>query len=165
MDKDSTKNLQSYSKVFFEPHKWYAVTLAPNDHSQFFGKKSRMEKFINRMNERFMCYTQYGIKYWFAIELSEPRSKSMTGPRLHLHGKLRFSSRKSVKKFLLDLYYLLTRIGMVDIDTIDDEAIWDTYCKKQQYIICEDYITNCDLYDSEKATPEDNDESKDKFKI
>lgn len=133
-------------EIFFVSHRWYSITICPNDKYQYFGHNNRLDKFINLLNEITLTFKSFGIVYIFWIELSEPRSKSINGPRLHTHGIIKFCSNKSVRKFLLDFYYLLSRIGILDFDTINNLDKWIKYCTKQQKIIKTEPITNFQNY-------------------
>lgn len=120
----------------------YAITINPTDKYQYYGKHDRLEKFKTFINEQLVHYPQYGIHYKLWIELSEPKNKTVNGPRLHLHGIITFHSKKSVKHFLLNEIYKITRYAVYDIDTIENMETWITYCTKQQHIIDEPPITN-----------------------
>ncbi len=122
----------------------YAVTLNPSDKWQAFGKVNRIEKVRDCIYSTFIHFPSKGIHYRLYLELSEPMNsfKCPNGPRVHVHGTITFHSKKAVKYFLLLGYYQITRIGILDIDTIEDKDLWDKYCKKQQHIIDMDPITN-----------------------
>ncbi len=116
---------------FFKVNTWYSVTLNPIDKHQFCHKVDRYDKFHQFMYEQ-LSYLK--CTYEFFIEISEPRGmhiKGYMGPRLHLHGKVRFKSRVEIAHFLLRDYYRLLRFCSVDIDSIDDLRKWYKYCTKQ----------------------------------
>lgn len=113
---------------FYTPNTWYSITLCPSDSFQYFGKPDRYRKFYNTLYEALLSVH---FKYKMYIEISEPRGVIKgNGPRLHTHGILYLPTRKSVKNFLLEDIYKLTRIGIIEIDTIDDMMIWQQYCRK-----------------------------------
>lgn len=131
---------------FYEPHIWYAVTIAPDDHLQFPQKQDRMIKFVNLYNEKFLCYTANRVDYCFYVEISEPHSiydpkdkrtsgVDGLGPRLHLHGKVRFNTTSSVRWWLLYGMGQLLVHAKVLVKPIDDMVEWDKYCMKQQHIV------------------------------
>lgn len=130
------------NKVFFKKNNNYSITICPKDKYQYYSKQNRLSKFNNLINELVISYHTNNIDYLLYTELSEPRSKSVNGPRLHIHGTLRFRTNRSIKWFLLYGYYNLTRIGIIDFDTIADTLAWLQYCKKQQHIIKTYPITN-----------------------
>lgn len=139
------------NKVFFAKGEEYSITICPKDTLQFFGKEKRMEKFIDVINEVFLTFSAHRIDYILFTELSEPKkttlSQSPNGPRLHLHGVIRFRYNLSIKWFLLQGYYKLTRIGIIDFDTIKDMSTWLSYCQKQQHIMMKKPISNYLKYD------------------
>ncbi len=117
---------------FYKPYDWYSITLNPIDKHQYFGKENRYQRFRSFVYEQFF---ELKCAYTFKIEISEPRgmkTQGYNGPRLHLHGRIRFKNNKEVAKFLLDTYYKLLRWTSVDIDSIEDIVIWDAYCDKQR---------------------------------
>ena len=148
-----TKSLNT--KVFYDKGK-YALTYNPCDQYQYFGQSNRLVQFKDFINETFVGYPSKGIHYELYIELSEPRNKTRTGPRLHIHGTLKFHSKKAVRWFLLIGFYQLLQNGILDLDTINNQQIWDQYCKKQQHIINVPPITN----KIETLKPEPNRETK-----
>ena len=123
-------------QVFYNKAQWYSVTINPSDKYQYHGKEDRIKKFRNFMYETFLQLDSYKIQYKFNIELSEPKEikPGTTGSRLHLHGRIMFTCNYSIMQFLLHVQYAWSRIAYVDIDTIEDIEIWDTYCTKQQHI-------------------------------
>lgn len=135
----------------------YAITITTHDKYQFIGdgqryiKKDRMEMFKSFIHDKILSWPQFGIQYLLYIELSEPRDLQAfaLGPRLHLHGIIKFCSKKSVRKFLMTELYMLAQIGRIEIDTIDDRDYWLKYCTKQQHIIMEDPLTSSYYEDSE----------------
>jgi len=123
---------------------WYSMSINPDDQHQYFGKDDRLEKFRNYLHANLLFLKNWHIDYCFHLELSEPTSneKSKNGPRLHVHGIIRFRSTLSIKNFLLHGFYKLTRWSMIDIDTISDPDVWYEYCTKQQIIMKEKPFTN-----------------------
>lgn len=130
------------TNTVFKKGQWYSITLCPDDNHQYFGKLNRLKRFTNLINEYMVSWKQDGIDYVLWTELSEPKSKSKNGPRLHNHGIIWFNTNRSVRTFLLQNYYSLTRLGIIDIDTIDSLKVWIDYCTKQQHIINKSPISN-----------------------
>lgn len=127
---------------FYVPGTWYAITLCPSDAFQYFGKANRFKSFYSKIYEALL---PMHFKYKMYIELSEPRGTIRgDGPRLHAHGIMYFPDVYSVKKFLLYDLYLLTRIGILEIDTIDDMLRWQVYCRKHISILHFKPLTNND---------------------
>lgn len=126
--------IQDEKEQYYQKDKLYSVTLNPVDSSQFAGKSDRLDKFRKRM---YNVLLECDIQYDFIIELSEPRGMKVQGylgPRLHLHGVIKFKNNKQIYKWLMNDYYKLTRISSIDIDTINDLQKWSNYCMKQKVI-------------------------------
>lgn len=127
------------SKLYYVPQKNYAVTINPIDQHQYLGKPLRLmlfKRFVKEQLEKLFSGTN--TMCYFAIEISEPRGmriQGFAGPRLHLHGILRFGNNYEVKEFLLKRYYALLRFAAVDIDEVKDKHIWLQYMRKQEKIV------------------------------
>lgn len=144
------------TSLFFKEGTVYAVTICPEDRYQYFGSPNRMQKFRNTLREILFHYHEAGIQYHHLIELSEPKSKSEHGPRLHTHGIMLLPTKQSVKVFLLSLYNMLCKIGIIDLDVVEDEAVWRGYCHKQQGIIDEVPLHNQsweNIFKNQKVKP------------
>lgn len=135
--------------IFYRKDILYSITVNPDDKFQYLGKSDRMQSFRNLIAGIFVKYPQQKTDYYLMVELSEPREVNPpgVGPRLHIHGMIRFNSNKAVKQFLLTDFYQLTRLGHVDIDVVNDFEYWDDYIHKQFVILQEFPISN---YDSRK---------------
>lgn len=132
------------NKIFYEKG-LYSVTVNPDDKHQYFGKPNRLELFRNFINEAFLAWPEYGITYYFTIELSEPKDNTKYGehgPRLHLHGIVKLCSKNAVKKLLMDELYKLTKFSKYQFDTITHPTVWVTYMNKQQHILQTNPITS-----------------------
>ncbi len=117
---------------FYKVNTWYSFTLNPSDKFQFYGKMDRLKRFRNFFYELFLSIK---FTYEVFIEISEPRGMqrdTYKGPRLHMHGKVRFETSKQLGTFLLIDFYKFTRVALVDIDTISDPLVWYQYCTKQR---------------------------------
>lgn len=139
--------MTSNSDVFYDKGLLYSVTINPADKHQYNGNIDRLQKFRNFMNEQLISLSEYGIRYFFTIELSEPREvkQGTTGPRLHLHGIIKFCSKKSVKYFLMNVLYSWSRFAYVDIDKCNDKDKWVGYIMKQQRIIDTQPLSSMDI--------------------
>lgn len=134
----------------YERGKYYAVTVNPDDQHQYCGKPDRIQRVRNMYYDTMVSWAQYKIDYKFYTEISEPKMiNGGIGPRVHLHGWVKFNSNKGIKKFLCDELYKLSRGGIVDIDTIDDLVIWEKYITKQQHIIQLPPLTNLFIGDND----------------
>ncbi len=122
------------SVSFYKTGVNYALTLNPIDKFQFLGKPNRLNRFRNFIHEQLM---NFSCRYEMFLEISEPRGfhiSKYAGPRLHLHGTIKFRKNKEMAQFLLLDYYDLLRWASVDIDTVGDLDVWRAYCMKQHLI-------------------------------
>ncbi len=123
------------SSNFYQIGKRYSITLNPPDKYQFVSKGyDRFSTFRNFVYGQVLASR---FEYELFIEISEPhefQKQGYLGPRLHMHGYVCFRTRKELREFLLYGYYKLTRWTSVDIDTIDDNKKWYSYCTKQKLI-------------------------------
>lgn len=141
--KDDTEAPQ----VFFTTDCLYALSINPMDKFQYFGNGARYEKFRSFVYEQLLLFNSIGCKYSFYIEVSEPLSNeqySGMGSRLHLHGVIKFPTRKVLREFLLVGLYAMTRYGIYKIKKVVDVDGWFEYCFKQQNILCWQPIENSD---------------------
>lgn len=115
----------------------YTLTINPDDKHQYYNAPDRLQSFRNFMYEQLQSLSTYGIQYTMYIELSEPQDnvKSEHGPRLHLHGIMKFCSKKAVRHFLMKEFYKMTRYAKIRIDPVDNAVEWLKYCTKQQHIM------------------------------
>lgn len=121
--------------VFFKKDSYYSVTINPEDKFQYMGTPDRFKRFRSLMYELFLSLSAQHIRYKFNIELSEPKNnKHGSGPRYHVHGWILFRSTHSIFQFLDNTYYRWTRLGHVDIDSINDLSKWEKYMSKQAHI-------------------------------
>lgn len=121
----------------------YSLTIAPCDDYQYWNANDRMDKFRSWLRLRLR---KLSADIEAHLELS-PRG------RLHMHGTIRFTSRRGVYNFYLNDIYSLLKTSQVEIDTIKDPKIWYDYCNKQKKCFP---ITNVvDLNLSTKQTVEE----------
>ncbi len=122
-------------KSYFQLGTWYSMTLNPPNVYQYLGKTNRVERFYEFVSKQLL---QIGCQYDLFIEISEPHAfhaqGEFTGPRLHLHGIIKFITKRELRNFLFTGYYSLTRWTSTDIDTIADMTIWKKYISKQKVI-------------------------------
>lgn len=131
---------------FYQLKTLYSVTLNPEDSHQYYGEPplDRIRKFHNFCNVNML---QTGGIYRMVIEISEPRDfqpqGKYKGPRLHMHGTIRFDDNDQLLHFLSYGYYMLTRWTSTKFDTTDGTPAWYNYCNKQ-HVVPEEYryITN-----------------------
>lgn len=150
---DPMEKISDKPNIFYNKGTTYSVTINPDDKHQYAGKHDRLQKFRSFIYEQLISLSEYGIRYFFVIELSEPREvkQGALGPRLHLHGLIRFASKKAVKYFLLHVLHKWSRFGYTNIDTCKNKDVWIDYIMKQQDIIDTLPITSMDI-DSWRST-------------
>jgi len=128
---------------FLEKDTYYSITLNASDKYQYVGKSSKDRMALFRANYYAILIGMEDTNYLLYTEISEPRNVNSTiGPRLHLHGFIKFKTNSAIKEFLLSTHYKLNRLGIVDMDTCEDQDYWRSYCKKQQHIVMEKPFTN-----------------------
>lgn len=123
-----------------------AITFAPDDTRQFWGKPNRWGKCHNAMvkviYDVMATGTVHNIKLW--PDLSAPPTITPLGrvPRIHWHGIITLKDPPQFyTRGLIEAHHY-----MIDIDTIKDKTVWLEYSKKfvvkykeyQQYIIKEE---------------------------
>lgn len=120
--------------LFLKKGECYSITINPDDRGQYFRNLKRLNRFINKWNEIFL--TLKDVNYFFMVECSEPRKLIRSeGPRLHLHGTIRFKNNRAIKSFLVNDLSNICLNNSVDIDTINDHKKWFDYITKQKYIM------------------------------
>lgn len=109
-----------------KPNISYAITISPSDDHQYWNDDDRLKKFTTYM-KRYMLsrLDPFNNKFIFHIELS-PKG------RLHLHGTISFKSERTIKELFMDSIRFLTVHNQIEIDTIKDPDVWETYCTKQK---------------------------------
>lgn len=131
---DPTESLCSSTSLYYLPGRWYSFTICPREQSET--RCNRWQAMCIRIYECVIsAFTNYA-SFRYNIEISEPHNhiKETTIPRIHAHGRFLLYDQYSVLQFLLFGLYNLTQLGIVEIDTIKDLTIWDTYCEKQMGI-------------------------------
>lgn len=125
-------NEKMEDKCFYHPDTDYAFTLNPANGHQFYGDEMRVCKMHTYFRD---ILTQYLGNKWNAyMEISEPygtRPHMYDGPRLHVHGTVRFS-RKRLLKFLVFGMRDICKIGYFDIEECNDT--WNDYMTKQKIL-------------------------------
>jgi len=126
-------------KAFYHLNTMYSVTFNPNNNYQYYNKLDRHILVKNLYNEVLSkgLVRYHNIKYKLYIEISEPRGfakNKYDGPRVHLHGTVKFLKLTDLKYFLLYQYRAICKIGTLDIDTIKDKSHWHKYCTKQKIL-------------------------------
>lgn len=137
MDEKSTKKSITIKEPFYVKGKWYSITLNPSDKYQYVGHTQRLIKVQNMLNELMLALRADKIHYRYSIDISEPREVVTTsiGPRIHLHGRIFFQTRKSIEMWLVKHMYDISRTCYLNIDTCDDIEIWDRYSDKYNHIL------------------------------
>jgi len=136
-------------QLYYNPG-MYAITLSPDDKHQYNCDPGRMHKFRVHVNEEMLSLPGDGIDYVLHTELSEPCKSYDKGmdkwPRLHCHGIINFRNYDSVKNFLLNHFYRLSKVNNIYIKPIKDMDKWHAYCTKQHLIMKTPRISNVENY-------------------
>lgn len=146
-------------ETFYKKKQWYWVTINPADKYQYLGHQLRQELF-----KKFICEHIVGnmiCDFHFVIEYSEPRGnmvKSYSGPRLHIHGLIKFNSRSTVGHFLDRGMYKILRTSVIDIDTpknISDciDYMYKQKILKREYSVISNVCKNCISSEGAQAGP------------
>ncbi len=144
-DYDSQEDEEENHNVFYDKG-LYALTINPRNDYQYFGNPRRKFLMKQKINDVLGEFKEAGIHYRMYWELSEPKDNvvSISGPRLHLHGFIRFTTEASVKQFLMYHLYFITRIGMYKVEPLTCSRGWLKYCNKQSHIMKIDPLSNVD---------------------
>lgn len=152
LEPSQKKELDLSAKTFYKSGTWYSLTINLPDTLQHYGKLDRRKRCHDIFHEQcMMVFDSHKIPYIYVVELSEPRKihQGNHGSRYHIHGRFLLPNRHKVHYFLDSGMYNLTRIGDVDIDTIDDLKCWDQYCNKNtKYSLSKPYYNVESVYTS-----------------
>lgn len=114
------------------PNVGYAFTVSPSNTFQYFSEReNRIGKCVriayNKLNHSCIQYKLY-------IEVSR------TG-RIHYHGYIWI---KDIREFFIDVVPILKDYAQIEIDTIEDDEVWEHYITKQCAIMQLKYICKMD---------------------
>lgn len=116
----------------------YEITVNPNDKLQFFGRKQRLQLFVQNMIKVFTTSMKdYDINYTMVLEISMPHiniNRDSSIPRLHYHGIIELKTPITVTNFLLYGLYKLSRVCNVTVNDYREQE-WDAYLYKMQEIL------------------------------
>lgn len=118
----------------------YAITLNPNDARQFWDLYNE-----NRVQSMEGYVNTYLLKYYKDFCSLIIYMESSPNGRLHFHGTIMFYCYGDIKRFVLSEINKIQKQWHIDMDTIKDEKIWETYCSKQNRFFEGPYKTN-DLF-------------------
>lgn len=114
----------------------YAYTICPNDDFQHWNGEDRVKTFKRYAVNFILKSCPAKLDLWMEI--------SRTG-RLHWHGRINFPSYEHIRLFYIDYIHKFLKDNMVELDTIEDELKWSTYCSKGKNIINENIKSNDNL--------------------
>lgn len=125
------------TELYYKLHTWYSVTINPNDNSQHIDGRTtyltRIDDVQSDFHKNCRKLHDNGIQFRFSLDLSEPHQNlriNSSPPRLHYHGRVLFSSKRSFLFFQLSWLPRMMENHLIDIDTISDIKKWDLYCDK-----------------------------------
>lgn len=109
-----------------KPNTVYAITINPNDKMQHFDLSvvQRWNTFTTKISKDFMDELAPFSKYTLYIELSKKG-------RLHMHGTIEITD---VFGFYMRAIPYLCSHTQIEMDTIKDITIWNSYCTKQKLL-------------------------------
>lgn len=127
-----TEKLQPKYKI----DTYYAITIQPDDKIQFCGTDHMAR--INKFRQYYYSMFQdYKAPYYINIEISEPLGSlpnKSVGPRLHIHGIIKFNTKKQILKFLLVQMHTILKQARLEISEINDKTAWWKYIHKQKLL-------------------------------
>lgn len=126
-----------YPDVGLHPLIYYAITIKPDNGSQYIGFKDfplRLERFKKHIKKHIENIKSIDYVIW--TELSTPYESLSKGhqhfPRLHNHGIIQIHD---MHEFLIHDYIKLTKIGAIYLEPIQSMTNWYHYCTKQQRLV------------------------------
>lgn len=120
-------------EIFYKNETFYEITVNVDNIKQFFGDPMRLSRcrayYKSLLKSALGSYSDF----YFIFELSEPKQMqpSHDGPRLHVHGIIKF---KDVIKFLSHGLRELSRHATVQINPLRI-PYWCEYMSKQQSLM------------------------------
>lgn len=105
----------------------YAITINPDNDHQFFGIKAddRVIKAVEYMKSIARAYPNISLE--MALDIS-------CRGRIHWHGVLTVFAPENIKVLYLEFIPYLLKGNQIEIDTIEDDRVWDEYCHKIKHI-------------------------------
>lgn len=122
-------------------------TFTVNPENQHHGKKKacvtekdkdRDVLINNQWKKLLQEFSINSIEFILQMEASEPvrgnRDPDKAVSRLHYHGKIFFTTRDSLRWFLMYGTAILSKICSYEIDELNDPELWEEYCNKQSFL-------------------------------
>ena len=103
----------------------YTITINPCDSRQYWNQKDRIECVSRDMA---LIIGQVSADWTVYLETSSVGGYTGTG-------RISFQTYSSVKEFYVNHIHRIMSTNNIEIDVINDEEIWDTYMKKQEYLM------------------------------
>lgn len=127
------------NEMFYKKGIWYAFTYNPITLKQRYSKcddnpRTRGKLFRKDMAELFQNFGRDDIEYYTRIEISNKHnnfSDKAPGPRLHLHGIIRFRTECSVYLFMMYHLNKFGDTGQFEIAPVHAAQTWYDYMHKQ----------------------------------
>lgn len=134
-------DINPVGKVRIRPNVTYTFDISPE--KQYFmappktGGKDRVDTFTRHWTNLLDHMNHGGVQYYCQVEISEPYDgtrKVSGGPRLHLHGVIRFLSPDEIRYFHVYVAPLIFEAATLKIDTISDfDRRW-SYMHKMEFL-------------------------------
>lgn len=114
----------------------YAITIAPDDGSQYFESKDRLKKFVYTIQWLLINHVPVGVKYRLNLEVSKPDRMQNHQGRLHYHGIMEMTDDQYYD-FYIDWARLLLSVGRIELKPVKDQILkdkrtWAEYCEKDR---------------------------------
>lgn len=114
----------------------YAITIAPDDASQYFGSKDRLKRFVYTIQWLLITHVPAGITYKLNLEVSKPDQMQNHQGRLHYHGIMEMTEDQYYD-YYIDWARLLLPIGRIELKPLNDQVMkdkrtWAEYCEKDR---------------------------------
>lgn len=135
-DREYPRKLSIISPENIVKNEFYSFTINPSDDYQYWNTSSWEER-IKSLSAYMTHYMLKKINARVVLHMEFSR----TG-RLHFHGTICFIHTRQIQEFyLMTIHWLLDR-AQIEMDTLKDQQVWNTYCRKSNHLISEVFETN-----------------------
>lgn len=120
---------------FYKTNTFYSITINPDNNHQGNLKQGAHGRMVQVKTLLWDVFNKYPeIYHILHLDISEPTSIRPSYPRIHFHGVILFRTNIAIRLWLVEVLYKLKNWCNIDIDTISDIKIWESYCKKYDHI-------------------------------
>lgn len=122
------KELKDFKSDLLEANRWYAITISPDDHHQFYDHPDRPSMFENHI-KKYVNKLKSSNRIALFLETSNPNDQRKN--RLHVHGVISFSPI-GIAKWYMFHRNLIVKSNMVKVHGIQNPITWRNYCEKDK---------------------------------